>query len=542
MGGSTGRRTEHAVHIRDPLRPIEDAGARVDDDGGMDIAPDRQVHGGVASVIVSALAETFGEPATLGVAAEILTSVTADHLVKEIHVRGDAFAHALVRGGDEDQRTSGGFLLFEPLDQSRVVGQGSDIKFRVRRQLALEMRAAPGPPQEEGEEPEGIAFHQPEHGLPHGVGSNEGAVEIHAQGQRAWEGRRVGRGHVVFQGRGQPTKWRCPLTSRASLESSATDHTPHRMKQIPVGVCELRSSCLAYGCWRIAGAVGPDGPSAEAVASGLQSVIAAYESGYTLFDNADIYGGGAAEKILGQALKGVSGMRERIVLLTKCGVRHAGQPEPGSPHRYDLSADYIIRCCEESLKRLGVETIDIYMLHRADYLVDPAEVARAFAQLKEQGKVRHFGVSNFRPTLLATLQAACPMPIVTHQFEFSLSRLDPLGDGTLDQCLREGVTPMAWSPLGGGLLADGAGRLLSWQQRYDPGPINPVLDEIAAAQGVSRTVVALGWLMRHPARVIPIVGSTKPDRIRQAAKAADIELSREEWYRLFVAAQGKPLD
>lgn len=314
------------------------------------------------------------------------------------------------------------------------------------------------------------------------------------------------------------------------------------MKQIAIGVSELNSSCLAYGCWRIAGQVGPAGPSAGAVDSGKQAVIAAHEAGYTLFDNADIYGGGSSERIMGQALKEIPGMRGQVILLTKCGVRHAGTPDPDSPHRYDLSADHIVKSCEGSLNRLGVETIDIFMLHRADYLMDPAEVAGAFTQLKEQGKVRHFGVSNFRPTQLTALKAACPMPLVTHQFEFSLTRLTPLTDSTLDQCLIERITPMAWSPLGGGLLADGAGRLLSWQQKYTPDQIKPVLDEIASAHGVTRAMVALAWLMRHPSGVMPIVGSTNPDRIREAARAADLELSREDWYRLFTAAQGKPLD
>lgn len=314
------------------------------------------------------------------------------------------------------------------------------------------------------------------------------------------------------------------------------------MKQISIGVSELKASCLAYGCWRIAGPVGPEGPTREALAAGKAAVIRAYESGYTLFDNADIYGRRAAEEILGQALREVSGMRDQVVLLTKCGVRHAGEPDPGSPHRYDLSARHIMDSCERSLKRLGVDTLDIYMLHRADYLLEPQEVARAFAQLRDQGKVRHFGVSNFRPTLLTALQAACPMPIVAHQFEFGLTRPDPLADGTLDQCLIECVTPMAWSPLGGGLLANGAGRLLSWQEKYDPSRVRPVLDEIASAHCVTRGVVALAWLMKHPAQVLPIVGSTQPDRIREATRAADLELSREEWYRLLVAAQGHPLD
>jgi len=314
------------------------------------------------------------------------------------------------------------------------------------------------------------------------------------------------------------------------------------MKQIAMGVSNLTTGRLAYGCWRITGPVGPGGPSAEAAAAGRRAVMAAYESGYTLFDNADIYGGGAAETLFGEVLREVSGMRDRVVLLTKCGVRHAGRPDADSPHRYDLSAAHIIRSCEDSLRRLGVETVDIYMLHRADPLVNPLEVARAFTQLKDQGKARWFGVSNFRPTLLTALQVACPMPLVAHQFEFSLTRLDPLTDGTLDQCLIERVTPMAWSPLGGGLLADGPGRLLAWQQEYDPDPVKPVLDTIARARGVSRAVAAMAWLMKHPAGVIPIVGSTTPDRIREAAGAAEVELSREDWYRLFTAARGKPLD
>ncbi len=262
----------------------------------------------------------------------------------------------------------------------------------------------------------------------------------------------------------------------------------------PLGVSELKSSSLAYGCWRIA--------DAGDTQAGLASVMAAYEAGYTLFDNADIYGGGMAEELLGRALQEVPGMRERIVLLTKCGVRRPGQPSPDSPHRYDLSAEHIVASCEGSLRRLNVETIDIYMLHRADYLVSPAEVARAFGQLKTQGKARFFAVSNFRPTLLTALQAACPMPILAHEFEFSLTRLHPLEDGTLDQCLIERVTPLAWSPLGGGLLAD----------------------------------------MRHPAGVIPIVGSVQPDRIRDATKADGLQLSRDEWYRLLLAARGQSLD
>src|SRR5262249_1589372 len=161
---------------------------------------------------------------------------------------------------------------------------------------------------------------------------------------------------------------------------------------------------------------------------------AAYEAGYTLFDNADIYCGGEAERILGTVLKEVPGMRDRVIVATKGGIRPAGTPQPDAPARYDFSAEYLLNACEQSLKRLGVETIDLYMLHRPDYLADTEEIASAFSQLKSSGKVRYFGVSNFRPTLVTALQVACPMPLVVHQVEISLAKLDAFTDGTLDQC------------------------------------------------------------------------------------------------------------
>jgi predicted oxidoreductase len=313
------------------------------------------------------------------------------------------------------------------------------------------------------------------------------------------------------------------------------------MQTIPVGVSSLRSSRLAYGCWRLAGSWNPAEVTPESRETGRRAAIAAFEAGYTLFDNADIYCRGEAETLLGSVLKEVSGMRDRVQVLTKCGVRPPDYPQPGSPHCWDFSADYIIRSCEGSLRRLGIETIDIYMLHRPDYLADPQEIARAFVQLRDSGKVRWFGVSNFRPSLLTALQVTCPMPLVVHQVEISLAKRDTLTDGTLDQCLIEKITPMAWSPLAGGLIGEGAKRLLNAQKSYRPETFIPLLDEIAKVRGVSRTVIALAWLLRHPSKIMPIVGSTNPDRIREAVKAGDVELTREEWYRLFTAAQGEPL-
>lgn len=307
----------------------------------------------------------------------------------------------------------------------------------------------------------------------------------------------------------------------------------NRMQTITLGTGPLRVGRLAYGCWRLGAASGQR-------ADDKRAVLAAFDAGYTLFDHADIYGRGEAEKIFGEILREVSGLRERAVIVTKAGVRRADDP-PGSPYHYNLSRDHIIRSCESSLQRLGVERIDLFLLHRADWLVDPAEVAEAFVRLQQSGKAQCFGVSNFRPTLLAAVQAACPMPLVAHQVEISLGQLSAFEDGTLDQCLAAKMTPMAWSPLGGGQFADGARRLLKYQEGYRTEGVVPLLDEYAALAGVTRSAVALAWLLKHPSGIMPIVGSTNPQRIREAARAVEINLDREQWYRLLTAARGEPL-
>lgn len=308
------------------------------------------------------------------------------------------------------------------------------------------------------------------------------------------------------------------------------------MKTMKIGTSNLVSSRLAYGCWRVAGTWDPAAVTPQHEAAGKAAIIAAYEAGYTLFDNADIYCRGRAEEIFGRVLSEVSGMRERVVVVTKGGIRADGEPK-----RYDFSGAHLVRACEASLRRMGLETIDLYLLHRPDYLADPHEIAGAFTQLHNAGKVRWFGVSNFRPSLVNALQAACPMPLVTHQVEISLARLDAFTDGTLDQCLERQLTPMAWSPLGAGLLADGAKQLLPSQQTYRTEAVVQLLDELALARGVSRAAVALAWLLKHPSRIQPIVGSTNPQRIRDAAQADALELTREEWYRLLIAARGEAL-
>ena len=313
------------------------------------------------------------------------------------------------------------------------------------------------------------------------------------------------------------------------------------MKSISLGQSGLACSRIAYGCWRLAGTwnAAEVTPAAEAV--GKRAVLAAFDAGYTLFDNADIYCGGVAEKIFGQALKEAPGMREGIVIASKCGIRASGAPLPDSPCRYDFSGDYIVSSCEQSLRRLGVETMDLYQLHRPDYLMDPAEIASAFQRLKGAGKVREFGVSNFRPSQVTALQKACSMRLMVNQIEISLANLNCFEDGTLDQCLGEKITPMAWSPLAGGQLGDGATRLLPSQEGYRVKPLLVAMDLLAKNHGVSRTVLALAWLMKHPSGIVPIIGSTNAARIREAARAAELDLSREDWYRLLEAARGEPL-
>ncbi|MFN8589803.1 MAG: aldo/keto reductase [Candidatus Eisenbacteria bacterium] len=313
------------------------------------------------------------------------------------------------------------------------------------------------------------------------------------------------------------------------------------MKTQPLGRSPLTTSRLAYGCMRIAGTWDLSRFTPELEAAGRRAVHAAYDAGYTHFDHADIYGNGLCEEIFGRALAEAPAMRERIVIGSKCGIRWKGDGGPDAPHRWDFSRAHIVWSCEQSLRRLGIEQLDLYMLHRPDYLADPAEIAAAFDDLKRAGKVREFGVSNFRPSLLAAVQAACPMPLVVNQVEIHLARLDCFEDGTLDQCLQHGVTPVSWSPLAGGLLGDGAHVPDDHPRAHVLRGLHATLDGIAARLGVSRTVLVLAWLLQHPAGIVPIVGTVNEARLRDAVKADALELSREDWYTILVAARGAGL-
>lgn len=296
------------------------------------------------------------------------------------------------------------------------------------------------------------------------------------------------------------------------------------MTEMSLGQSALKVSPLAWGMWRFKGS---DVKAARA------RVEAALAAGLTFLDTADIYGPdngepfGAAEALFGQVLKEAPGLRDRMVLASKGGI------VMGTP--YDSSAAYLESAVEASLSRMGVEKIDLYQIHRPDHLAHPAQVAQVLTGLRQAGKIGEIGLSNHTAAQVAALQAHLDFPIACVQIEFSPLVVGPLYDGTLDQALEIGMGVMAWSPLAQGRLADGP----STDERVLA--VRAALDEIAAAHGVSRTLAAYAWLLAHPSKPIPIIGSQQPERIAEAAKALDVQLTRPEWYAVLTAARGVPL-
>ncbi len=313
------------------------------------------------------------------------------------------------------------------------------------------------------------------------------------------------------------------------------------MKTQVLGASEIEVSRMAYGCMRLSGSWDRATVDDDVIKRGISLIETALEAGFTFFDHADIYGDTACESIFGEALALHPDWRDRMVIATKCGIRFEDEPTAGLPHRYDFSREHIILSAEESLGRLQIETIDLLMLHRPDFLADPEEIAYAFSDLHDSGKVREFGVSNFRPSLLSAVQKAVPFPLLVNQVEIHPLRLDAFTDGTLDQCLENEVTPMAWSPLARGRVAAGAEPDPNDPNRDHVLALQEVLDRTAAEFEVDRTVIVLAWLLRHPSAIIPVIGSTNPDHIRNAARAAEIEMDRETWYHILRAARGVKL-
>jgi predicted oxidoreductase len=317
------------------------------------------------------------------------------------------------------------------------------------------------------------------------------------------------------------------------------------MKTQTLGNTDIRITRLCYGAMRIANTWDRDKVDAAAIERGIKSLEAAVDAGYTFIDHADIYGDTTCEMIYGEALKKHPDWRDQLVVATKCGIRFEDEP-PGTPHRYDFSGEHIRWSIDESLRRLKLECIDLYQLHRPDWLADPEEIASALVDIHKAGKVRHFGVSNFRPSLVAAVQSALPFPLVSNQVQIHLLRLDTFEDGTLDQCLEKKMTPLAWSPLAQGRLAaafDAKAALP--QSEHDVAAVarlRPVLADTAQAYGVTPLAIVLAWLMRHPSKIIPIYGSTRPEAIREATTADGVTLDRDSWYRILRAARGIKLE
>ena len=278
--------------------------------------------------------------------------------------------------------------------------------------------------------------------------------------------------------------------------------------------------------------------AASEISSTIKLVETALEQGITLFDHADIYARGKSELLFGEALRQMPGLRDRIVLQSKCGIRFADTPHPGMPARYDFSRDYLLDSVEGSLRRLGTERLDLLMLHRPDPLMQPDEVASAFDALHRSGKVRYFGVSNHTASQISLLQKFGDQPLVVNQIEVSLLHHYPISEtilgnqqggtytgatGTLDYCREHEVLVQAWSPLAGGKLSGLAAELVA---------------ELARAKGTSPEAVLLAWLLKHPAPIQPIVGTTNPERLVASCAGDGVELSREEWYGLLAAVRG----
>ncbi len=295
-----------------------------------------------------------------------------------------------------------------------------------------------------------------------------------------------------------------------------------------------KASRIAQGCMRIAGLTDQE----------LERLVRTdLDAGINFFDHADIYGGnGSCEKRFGDLLRAHPDLRSQMLIQTKCGIR------PGS---YDFSRKHILTSVEGSLSRLGVETIDYLLLHRPDTLMEPEEVARAFEDLYKAGKVRHFGVSNQHSLQIELLQQAMPeQKLVIDQLQFSLTNTTMIDTGInvnmenagainrdgmiLEYCRLHGITIQPWSPFQYGFFEG----VFIGNEKYPE--LNAKLEEISAKYGITPTGLAIAWILRHPAGMQPIVGSVRPERMQEIAKASDITISHDEWYELY-RASGKKL-
>ena len=280
---------------------------------------------------------------------------------------------------------------------------------------------------------------------------------------------------------------------------------------------------LSWGCWRLV---------TDDISEARRRMETALSLGMNMIDTADVYGldwGGSAfglsESIIGRVLAQAPGLRDEIVLATKGGI------DPGVP--YDSSPAYLESAIDASLKRLGVERIDLWYVHRPDMLTHPADVADTLAGLVAQGKLAAIGVSNHTVAQVDALMAHLPadVPVAANQVEFSAAHLLPLRDGTLDQCMRDQRMAVAWSPLGGGRLADNGTEVEGSEAQ-----LIAVLDELAANHGVSRAVILVAFVLAHPCSPVVVIGTQNTARMADLAGAVDVSLSRAECYRIIEAS------
>ncbi len=299
------------------------------------------------------------------------------------------------------------------------------------------------------------------------------------------------------------------------------------MYTIDLGKTGLKVPTVAVGCMRIASMTEKE--TATMIDTSLSH-------GANFFDHADIYGGGNSEAVFGKAMK--AWKREDLIIQTKCGI------VPGV--MYDFSYDHIIESVNGSLKRLDTDYIDVLLLHRPDVLMEPEEVARAFSELKASGKVRHFGVSNQNPMQMALLSRALDMPLCANQVQFGIMHTPMVqagvhvnlmtdsavnrDGGVLEYCRLHDITVQPWSPMQYGFFE---GCFVDNDKFPE---LNAVMERIAEKYAVSKTTVAIAWILRHPAKMQPVTGTTNRTRLVDSFKAADIRLSREEWYAIYKAA------
>ncbi|MEH7743449.1 aldo/keto reductase family oxidoreductase [Neobacillus drentensis] len=300
------------------------------------------------------------------------------------------------------------------------------------------------------------------------------------------------------------------------------------MRTMKLGSSALEVPVVAVGCMRINSL---EKKEAE------RFVQSALEEGANFFDHADIYGSGTCEEIFADAIHMNADIREKIILQSKCGIRKG---------MFDFSKEYILESVDGILQRLKTEYLDVLLLHRPDALVEPEEVAEAFNILETSGKVRHFGVSNQNPMQIQLLKKFVKQPLVANQLQLSITNSTMISNGinvnmendsavnrdgsVLDYCRLNDITIQPWSPFQYGFFE---GVFLGSEKFPE---LNQQIDEIAATYGVSNTTIAIAWLLRHPAHMQPVIGTMNIDRLKECCKASDIQLTREEWYRIYRAA------